>query len=680
MSVRDIISMLGSGGTKDPYFENVSMLLTGDGTNGAQNNTFLDSSTNNFTITRNGNTTQGTFSPYGNLWSNYFDGSGDYLSRAFTSTTDGMYLQGTTYTIEAWVYMTSTSGLQIIYDCSGTNTGFFATTAIYVDSGVLKYGVRHNTESGFPFTEIVGSTVAANTWNHVAFSVSSGSGKLFLNGVQTGSTTTFPSAAFTPVGAAIGRFGNGYTLNVTDFTGYISNLRIVQGQALYTSNFTPSTTPLTAVSGTSLLTCQSNRFIDNSSNNFTLTVNGTPSVQRFSPFNPTAPYSAATIGGSGYFDGSWDSLSSTTVFESATNTSTFTIEGFVFPTTFATLINIIGGMVVSSGDQKSIAAEVNTNGQVALYWYDGSIKRCTGNSIMQLNAWNYFAIVVNSNAISIYVNKTTADTLTGTTTLTNRTQLTALGVGAYYNNGNAEYFNGYLSNLRYSTVARTISSIPTTPLSGDSNTRWLCNFTNAGIPDAAMMNDIETVGNAQVSTSVKKYGTGSLKFTQSGGIYANNNIGGNLGSGDFTIEFWLNNQTANQYTSLLDTRIGTSAFAGQWWVVFEYGNNVPTFCHQTSSTQINTPGPSSIVVNQWSHVACVRHNGIITTYVNGIGGNPSNQTSINLSSTNGLFVIGGSVYSYATQFNGYIDDLRITKGLARYTANFTPPAQALPTN
>jgi len=54
----------GSAVTADPFFENVTLLLPGNGTNGAQNNTFLDGSTNNFTITRNGNTTQGTFSPF----------------------------------------------------------------------------------------------------------------------------------------------------------------------------------------------------------------------------------------------------------------------------------------------------------------------------------------------------------------------------------------------------------------------------------------------------------------------------------------------------------------------------------------------------------------------------------------------------------------------------------------
>ena len=65
----------------DPYFNYTTLLLPGNGTNGAQNNTFLDSSTNAFSITRNGNTTQGTFSPFSQTgWGNYFDGSGDYLS------------------------------------------------------------------------------------------------------------------------------------------------------------------------------------------------------------------------------------------------------------------------------------------------------------------------------------------------------------------------------------------------------------------------------------------------------------------------------------------------------------------------------------------------------------------------------------------------------------------------
>ena len=74
---KKLMSASGGAVESDEFFNNVSLLLHGDGTDGAQNNTFLDGSTNNFTIARNGNTTQGAFSPYGDRWSNYFDGVGD---------------------------------------------------------------------------------------------------------------------------------------------------------------------------------------------------------------------------------------------------------------------------------------------------------------------------------------------------------------------------------------------------------------------------------------------------------------------------------------------------------------------------------------------------------------------------------------------------------------------------
>ena len=86
----------------DTYFNLVTLLLPGNGTNGAQNNTFVDSSTNNFTVTRAGNTTQGTFSPFSQTgWSNYFDGSGDRLQVADNDVLDGFTGD---FTIEFWVY------------------------------------------------------------------------------------------------------------------------------------------------------------------------------------------------------------------------------------------------------------------------------------------------------------------------------------------------------------------------------------------------------------------------------------------------------------------------------------------------------------------------------------------------------------------------------------------------
>ena len=88
----------------DPNFKQVSLLLHGDGTNGAQNNTFLDSSTNNFTVTRNGNTTQGTNTPFSQAagaWSNYFGGSS-----YFTLPSNAAFaLDGGNFTFEFWIYL-----------------------------------------------------------------------------------------------------------------------------------------------------------------------------------------------------------------------------------------------------------------------------------------------------------------------------------------------------------------------------------------------------------------------------------------------------------------------------------------------------------------------------------------------------------------------------------------------
>jgi len=115
----------GTPATTDPQFNYVTMLLHGDGTNGAQNNTFLDSSSNAFTVTRSGNVTQGSFSPYGSNWSNNFNGSSDYLSSPANTALN----MGTgNWTIECWVYISSrTLNYPLIF---GNNNGGYSAGAL----------------------------------------------------------------------------------------------------------------------------------------------------------------------------------------------------------------------------------------------------------------------------------------------------------------------------------------------------------------------------------------------------------------------------------------------------------------------------------------------------------------------------------------------------------------------
>ena len=113
----------------DPFFYSVTSLLHGDGTNGGQNNTFLDSSTNNFTITRNGNTTQGAFSPFSQTgWSNYFDGTGDYLTVADNTALD---MGSSNFTIEGWYYPLGSASVSTAIFSKRANSGTVGGVLLY---------------------------------------------------------------------------------------------------------------------------------------------------------------------------------------------------------------------------------------------------------------------------------------------------------------------------------------------------------------------------------------------------------------------------------------------------------------------------------------------------------------------------------------------------------------------
>ena len=121
-----------------PVIPNTSLLT-------CQSNRFLDSSPNNRTITRNGDVSVQPYVPFPANWSNFFDGNGDYLSRAFTSTTDGMYPQGNTYTIEAWFYASLTTNVRIIYDCSASNVANFGGVWLGINAGAAQFNCRPTT-------------------------------------------------------------------------------------------------------------------------------------------------------------------------------------------------------------------------------------------------------------------------------------------------------------------------------------------------------------------------------------------------------------------------------------------------------------------------------------------------------------------------------------------------------
>ena len=647
----------------DANFNQVSLLLHGDGTNGAQNNTFLDSSTNNFAITRNGNSTQGTFTPFSQAagyWSNFFDGTDDRLTVA-----DNANLRpGTSnFTIEAWIYRAASGAAHTIFaKGASTPTGF---AFLVTSTNVLRFT---NTSSNIDST----STISANTWTHVA-AVREGTGsnqfKLYINGVNDGTGTVSTDYNQTTE-ARIGE-NRGAT---DDFNGYISNLRLVIGTAVYTANFTPSTTPLTAITNTSLLTCQSNRFVDNSSNNFTLTSTGTPSAQPWSPFAPTSAYSTSVNGGSGYFDGTDDVISTTS---SSTNLSLgsgdFTIETWYYQTgkvrSFpAVLCN------GNFGTNKWLVSDrhnsLNPN-SVMFAIGNGSIF-ITATTPTPIGRWHHVAAVRSSNTVSLYLNGKfeASATLTGSI---DGGGAQNIFVGGDQSQLSLTAFTGYISSTRILKGTALYTSNftpPTAPLTNITNTQFLLNFTNAGIFDNAIKNDLETVGNAQISTGVTKFGTGSISFDGTGDwLTAPDSVNLQFGTGNFTIEGWVYLNAIGSARGFVSKGTSTTG-----WSLGTNSSNQVVFSH-TSSTITST---GTLAVSTWYFVTVVREGtGTNQTkiYINGTN-DGTGTVATNFNQTNIMYVgadrVGGSA------LNGYIDDLRITKGVARYTANFTPPTQAFP--
>lgn len=624
----------------DPYFNYVTALLHGDGTNGAQNNTFLDSSTNNFTITRNGNTTQGTFSPYGSLWSNYFGGAGNYFTVPST-----LSLGSSNYTVEFWF-----CGSQ--FEMTWGTPGGYAPIVIN-NNGDVYFADSGNTNWNYNVNAVITKN---NTWNHYAIVRNSGVVYVYRNGVQVG-TSSSVSSNTTNGNVVIGNYGSGTT-------GYVSNFRCVIGTAVYTSAFTPPTSPLTAITNTALLISQSNRFIDNSTNAYALTLTGTPSTQRFSPFNPSSAYSPSVIGGSGYFDGSGDYLS-VADNPALTLNGDFTIEFWFYPlnTTFSGLAQHRNGGGWSSGDFQFHWQ----SSAVIFYTPNGSVSTTT----VSLNTWNHVAISRSGSTVSAYLNGTRSNTWTDTTSYTGSGGIFRIGElfdGTHY------YFNGYMSDFRIvkgsSVYTGSTFTVPTSPLTAITNTQLLLNYTNGGIYDNAMMNDLETIGNAQISTSVVKFGTGSMYFDGSGdyltGVPSPVNA---LGGGDFTVEAWIYLLGYNGGWAIYSQ---LSSYTSSTAVLF--------YINGGGNLKLNINGSEtdfgSISLNTWHQVALVRSGSTITGYVDGTsGGSTSNSTNF----SDQYLVIGRTAFSTASNYAyGYIDDFRITKGYARYTANFTPPTAEFP--
>jgi hypothetical protein len=661
-----------------PTSSQVSLLFLNDIT--SQNNIFLDSSTNNFTITRNGTPTQGSFSPYSDNWSTYFNGTTDYLT---IPDSEQFNLAANNFTIECWVYFNSSANQYYFAQIqqSSANRSFC--------HGVIggKYYFEVRSASG-SHSITSSSNITTNEWTHIAAVRNGNTITLYKNGISIGSVSVagiIVNNSTLPVGV-----GGAGAYNAEPLNGYISNARIVNGTAVYTSNFTPPKSNLTAVAGTALLTCQTNEFKDKSSNNFTITVNGTPSIDSKSPFDiKNSTYYPSVNLGSGYFNGTTDSLQTIGNSWTQLGTGDFTIECWIYKTTN-------GGIILDTrGSNQFVPWQLAAANQIDFAYLSpsgNSTRRVTGTSTIPLNVWTHIAVSRSSGLIKVFVNGTQENSQTVTDAINGGSS--APYIGRTFDTTGTIYFGGYISNLRVvigSAIYTSNFSVPTSPVTTTSNggaspstlptpsqVSLLCNFANAEIYDNTEKNNLITVGNASVSASQVKYGTGSIVFDGSGDyltIPASN--GFNFGSENFTVECWFYSTTTN--TGYGGIFVKGSSEPGRYTFNISPAGNTAQFWINKWGVGGPICGSSTVITNGvWHHLAAVRNNNVFTFYVDGVAGSVTNTWTGSIDDSLVNSYIGADPFNLSRAINAYIDDLRITKGIARYTSNFTPPSRAVP--
>lgn len=183
-------------------------------------------------------------------------------------------------------------------------------------------------------------------------------------------------------------------------------------------------------------------------------------------------------------------------------------------------------------------------------------------------------------------------------------------------------------------------------------------------------------GTAEISTAESKFGGASGVFDGADSV-VNVDYGSwaEVGTGDFTLEAWIY-PTASGYQQIFGRHV--YGYTSMYLLILNGSNELTLFENSTGSGQFRSSG-ISVATNEWSHVAISRESGTVRMFVNGVAGTSHTITGT-LDQLGGFdsepVGIGGPYNKAGWMFSGYIDELRLVKGTAVYTAAFTPPTAA----
>ena len=579
------------------------------------------------------------------------------------------------FTLEAWVYWTSTAtsvGGQRIF-----LQGVAGTTEIGINYNATKFDIDINNLTRFSYTY----AISTGQWYHIALvRRSTNVYELFVNGTSQGTNTyTYSQNANNFIIGGL-TWASNYGTN-----GYISNVRILKGTALYTSSFSVPTAPLTAIANTSLLTCQSPTIVDNSTNNFTITNNGAATVSSTVPFTASFVPAPSVMKFTNRFNA-----------ETVLAGTQKAIFGYGSGGGLQSLTNLVNNTGVVSTDTAGVGTE---RSQLAAAGY-GSDKAIFGYGRAS-NNYSMTNLVSNTGVVS------TDTTGVGTA----RNGLAA----ASYGSDKAIFGYGYADAFASMTNLVSNTGVVATDTTGVGTARFYpaaAGFSSGTIPAPSVMKftnrftdavvSIVTSGlvlNLDASNASSYPGSGTSWFDLSGnsnngtltnGPTFNSANGGSivfdgsndyatlgasiptnlrLGQGNFTIDFWVYPNGTGTYS--ICGNLNDADGGGSYWVII---NSTYAGLHTVQFGYAGIFdvgagykfGTTALPINVWSNVILSRIGTTMTCYING----SSYATPITVNNFTGNFNIdyligmsksGGGFSSYP--LNGRLAILRIYNGV-----------------
>jgi hypothetical protein len=645
-------------------------------------------------ITNGGTVTAGnSVIPFASTYSYQFNGTNQYL---YIPPTPNLVFGTGDFTVEFWYYMTSYgSANQQLIDFRGTGTDIL-NMAIYLENAAGTGTKQLRFLAANADRAVTASSFTLNAWVHVALVRTGGYTRFFTNAQQVGSTYTDGNSYTFPTGLCIGSYRNTSAF----FNGYISNLRIVNGNALYAANFVPSNSPLTAITNTSLLTCQYAELVDASTNKFAITNTGsTPAATQ----NPFGYYATDFTGTAQYL-----TLPRTA---GALTTGPFTIECWVRPRAYADGTIILNNGFWNGGSNGAWQLMFNANGTVLIQLSNGTWNTyptlLTSTIAVTLNVWTHIAVVRNSsNVVQLYINGVGL----ASPPTSSASWSTAYGTSAYWftsigaANGDGTWgglLNGQVTNVRIvnGTAVYTGNFTPqTTPLTltqsaGTTNIAAITSGTQLltcqyNIPVDTSPYSWAVTNNGSVTT----YLTDIFSGIVSGVNYAQKNYSlsfdgssqyvtssattiSNFGSSNFTFECWIYCTNVSVNSVIYDGRATSGNGLNLYVTLREVTNGKLSVCTNGSILYTST---ATLANNTWYHIAVVRSGtgtNQTAVYINGASDGTFTNSTVYVNPFN---TIGAASYTAgAAKFPGYISNLRIVNGTAVYTSAFTPSTTPL---